>query len=73
MLQVVEKLRLLPWTTMSDEMLLDSIESIKEDYLSQVERLNLTEGIDSPWYGTTGEICFYDDDDTKWIKVRKNQ
>lgn len=48
MLQVVEKLRLLPWTTMSDEMLLDSIESIKEDYLSQVERLNLTEGIDSP-------------------------
>lgn len=48
MLQVVEKLRLLPWTTMSDEMLHDSIENIKEDYLSQVESLNLTEGIDSP-------------------------
>ncbi|CAO3657832.1 unnamed protein product [Umbelopsis ramanniana] len=46
--EVVEKLRLLPWTTMSDELLHDSIENIKEDYLSQVESLNLTEGIDSP-------------------------
>jgi hypothetical protein len=48
MLQVVDKLRLLPWTTMSDEMLNDKIENIKDDYLSQVESLNLTSGIDTP-------------------------
>ncbi|KAI8580090.1 hypothetical protein K450DRAFT_280310 [Umbelopsis ramanniana AG] len=46
--EVVEKLRLLPFTTMSDEMLHDSIENIKNDYLSQVESFNLTSGIDSP-------------------------
>ncbi|KAI9288655.1 muts domain V-domain-containing protein [Umbelopsis sp. AD052] len=46
--EVVEKLRLLPWTTMSDEMLHDSIENIKNDYLSQVEMFNATSGIDSP-------------------------
>ncbi|KAH8548819.1 muts 4 [Umbelopsis sp. PMI_123] len=45
---LVVELRMLQWTAMSDDLLRESTENIKNDYLSQVECLDFTSGVDSP-------------------------